>query len=459
MPRNLFLLLCSLLTSGLLAFAARADVPENIKDILKDPVDLESEAARAQQQHWELKLRNVYFYKNRKKTDASPAGIDQWGQAAELNYFNGDLSEHLDVEASLYGALKLRGDDDNRSSDIFEKKSDGSLASGYGKVGQLFARIKYDEHNFLRLGASQLNYLGLESSGSRATPSTFVNQAIHLGGTHWQAYYARTDRWSARHLSEYSGFRNNSGETIDQIQILGASFDNDTTYIQFETGESKDYLQRSRLSGGYRFPLGQGSKIDLNLAYLTAKDAGDLYDSTFGERRAGTGLDGKKYSISAEYQSEDVRFGVMLGRNGDDGYDHYWYQGDHGTMKHWHERQVSEFVAANAKIFHAQYTQINSQRLPGFEWSLSFTHGRDAKASLDFQADPNNPNLSGSEWEVDLAVKYDFSEQGLSGLSVQFITGYYRNTINEFDIWNNENLRSNANETDNRLYIDYAIAF
>ncbi|AFU97334.1 OprD family outer membrane porin [Simiduia agarivorans] len=459
MIRKTATLPCSLFAALTLSMASQADVPENFKDILDDSIDLESAQSATKPVHWELKLRNIYFNKDRDETGAGTTIIDQWGQAAELNYFNGSFSEHLDVGASIYGAIKLRGGDDNRSTDIFEKLPDGTMDTGYGKIGQLFARVKYNDANYLAAGASTLEYLTLESSGSRATPSSFLHQAIHFGQGHWQAYAMHTDRWSARHAGDYTRFTNNAGDQIDNLVLVGARYSNQQLYLNAETGESKDYLKRMHLSGGYRFAIDNGDHLELKVTYLTAVDAGHLYDSTFGERTAGTGLDGKKASISMEYQSDDIDFGVMLSRNGDDGFDHYWYSEDHGAMVHWNKRQISEFVAANEKVFHAQFNQKIIDSLPGLQWGLSFTHGSDARASQDFQSDPNNPNLEGTEWEVDLALRYDFSDAGMPGLNLTFISGYYRNNINEYDIWNNKNLRSNANATDHRVYLDYVLAF
>lgn len=459
MLRNSVTHFFALFTALAISMISRADVPENFKDILADDIDLTSPQPAEKPIHWELKFRNVYFNKDRNQTDTDATRIDQWGQAAELNYFNGDLSEHLDLAASVYGAIKLHGGDENFSSDIFEKLPDGSLDTGYRKIGQLFARVKYNDANYLSAGAATLEYLTLETSGSRATPSSFVHQAIHLGHGNWQAYWMHTDRWSARHVSEYTHYTNNAGERIDNLQLIGARYHNEKLYLNSEFGESKDYLRRMHLSAGYRFTIDNGDQLDFRLTYLTASDAGNLYDSTFGERTAGTGLDGKKASVSVEYLSDDIDFGVMLARNGDDGFDHYWYRDDHGAMVHWNERQISEFVAANEKIFHAQFNQKGIDTLPGFQWGLSFTHGSDARASQDFRANPNNPDIEGTEWEVDLALRYDFTEAAVPGLHLVVIAGYYRNSINEYDIWNNKNLRSNANATDYRLYLDYVKAF
>ena len=116
-------------------------------DVQKAIVNLDSDHGH----EFSAKFRNDYFNKTRDSSAADSTLIDQWGQAVEINYINNQFSRHLELGASAYAAVKLHGGDDNRGSDIFEKESDGSLSSGYAKLGQLYAHIKYEELNYLKL--------------------------------------------------------------------------------------------------------------------------------------------------------------------------------------------------------------------------------------------------------------------------------------------------------------------
>ncbi|MDN3639426.1 OprD family outer membrane porin [Simiduia curdlanivorans] len=442
--------LCLLCTAALSTLATLADDLQGVDALL--------EPGRAPHQ-LNLKLRNLYFNKRRDSSSKDSSLINQWGQAAEINYANKQLASFLEVGASAYAALKLYGPDDNRSSDIFEQQADGSLADGYAKIGQLYGKLKFNEHNYLSLGAQVLDYNLLESSASRATPSTFLHRAVHLGKGGWSGHYLYTDRWSPRYANNYEKFTNNAGDTISNIQIAGISYANDQLYFIGEVGRADAYLERQSINTGYRFKVNSKTKLNVNLRYHAAQDAGALYDSTFGGRRAGTGLDGRKVSLLAEYEGEKFHIGTMLARNGKDGFDGYWYSKDHGTLRDWSQRQVSEFVAADERIFHIQTRYDMNDTLPGFQWALTYTRGTGARASKDYESNPDNDAVEGSEWEVNLVLEYDFVHQGVKGLTFRYIGAYYQNTIDTVDIWNNSIARSNDDDSDNRFYLDYTIAF
>ena len=198
---------------------------------------------------------------------------------------------------------------------------DGDLHDSFGKIGQAFVKLKYQDKAQLKLGRQLYDSLLLISSTSRAVPNTYSGASGELTATpEFRIYGAMFDQWSRRAQSNFEEFATDrSGEgDIDYVSVVGASYAKGPYEFDLEHLVSKDYLRKLGLVGSYTFELAEKQKLKLTAGVHTSRDAGELFVTS---------------SESAELDDEDVpgaRSGVTRSDNDGRGYylDAEWTRGN-----------------------------------------------------------------------------------------------------------------------------------
>jgi hypothetical protein len=111
-----------------------------------------------------LNIRTYYF--NRDKYDDSNS--EAWALGGSLSYQSGWFLDHFGVGTVLYTSQKLYGPED-RDGTLLLKPGQ----HGYTVFGQLYARVKLIEDNFVNLYRYEYNTPYINKNDNRMTPNTF----------------------------------------------------------------------------------------------------------------------------------------------------------------------------------------------------------------------------------------------------------------------------------------------
>jgi hypothetical protein len=112
----------------------------------------------------DINLRTYYL--NRSKFDNS--NIEAWALGGSIAYRSGWLLNHFGIGATLYTSQPLYAPEDRDGTLLLKPGQEG-----YTVLGQLYARVKLIEDNFINIYQYEYNTPYLNKNDSRMTPNTF----------------------------------------------------------------------------------------------------------------------------------------------------------------------------------------------------------------------------------------------------------------------------------------------
>ena len=413
-------------------------------------------AAETEGHKLELKARGIYFDREF-ENDANDRS--QSGLGLQLNYESPYYKDIIGFGVSGYSVSKISASG-RETTDVLGTDRDNDIHDSFGKIGQAFVKLKYQDKVGAKIGRQLHKSMLLSSSGSRAIPNTFSGATAQLTpGEGLEFYGAMYNEWSPRasaHFEEFRTDRSAEGD-IDYIGILGVSYETGPFAIGFEYLNSQDYLAKTGLVASYKLELANKSKLKLTGGIHTASDDGDLFvtGSESGElddedvpgATVGTTdseNDGMGVYVQADWSMGNVSLGGALSK-----FDDPWiednFAGDHGTNVFPTGGVLADFSNRDELVWMIEAGYDWKDYVKGLKTTISYKKGTGAKNS-------HVTSLGeADESEFELDVRYKVA--AVKGLSVRYrYLDYNSDKTGRLDGVKDDN-------TDHRLYIDYTYSF
>ena len=237
----------------------------------------------------ELKSRLVQFNVDMNKA-SSTSDFRQTALGNQLEYKSPYFSDAIGVDASLFQVNKLGQSSVEKNEMLPNDTADSSkVVNSWSQMGQAYVKLKHNDVAEAKIGRQLHNSLLLKSTNSRAVPDTFSGYSFSLKPTsELKVYGAVYDSWLPRSGDKFQKFgtevtvdsSNNKGvtkNTIDAVTIYGTQYSHGPIQIDFESLNSKNYLQKYGLMGSYTFALANKDTLKLTAGLSTTTDDGSLF--------------------------------------------------------------------------------------------------------------------------------------------------------------------------------------
>lgn len=413
-------------------------------------------AAQTEGHKLELKVRGIYFDRDY-ENDANDRS--QSGLGLQLNYESPYYNDIIGVGVSGYSVTELSASG-RKTTDVLSVDDDGDVHDSFGKIGQAFVKLKYQDLLAAKLGRQVHKSMLLSSSGSRAIPNSFSGGTAQITPTKGLEFYgAMYNEWSPRasaHFDEFKTDRSAEGD-IDYIGILGVSYETGPFAIGFEYLNSQDYLAKTGLVASYKLELANKSKLKLTGGIHTSSDDGDLFvtgaesgeldDEDVAGSIVGTtdsDNDGLGVYVQADWSIGNIALGGALAK-----FDGPWlednFAGDHGTNVFPTGGTLADFSNRDELVWMLEAGYDWKDYVKGLKTTVSYKKGTGAKNS-------HVPSLGkADESEFELDVRYKVA--AVKGMSVRYrYLDYNSDKTGRLDGVKDD-------QTDHRLYIDYTYNF
>ena len=243
----------------------------------------------------DLNFRTYCFYRDNYDDSKNEA----WTLGGSLSYQSGWFLDHFSVGTVLYTSQPLYAPDD-RDGTLLLKPSQ----EGYTVFGQLYARVKLIEDNFVNLYRYEYNTPYINKNDSRMTPNTF--EGYMFNGAYGGKDGAPSFSYGGGYITKIK--ERNSDRFVWMSQDAGA----DVKRGVFLGGGSFS-------SGGFRIgAIDYYSDDIINIGYAEAsytlpvtKDLGLLFTAQFTDQRS-TGddlLTGSSFSTNQVGLKSDISYG------------------------------------------------------------------------------------------------------------------------------------------------------
>jgi hypothetical protein len=415
-----------------------------------------AQAADDNAQTLELKSRLIHFdreYEN-SANDRSQSAL-----GLQLNYESAYFGDVIGFGLSGYSVTKL-GASGRITSDILSVDKDGDAHDSFGKLGQAFIKLKYQDAVRATLGRQVHKSMLLSSSGSRAIPNSFSGGSVEVkpmkGLTFYGAIY---NEWSPRsdaHFYEFKTDRSAEGD-IKYIGIFGANYKDGPIAANFEYLNSKDFLAKFGLVGSYTFNLANKDKLTLTAGVHTSKDDGKLFvtgaesaeldDEDVPGAKLGTTPshnDSTAVYLEGEWVHGGLKLGAALAK-----FDGAWiednFAGDHGT---------NPFPTGGVLADMTNDGEFAWMLSAGYDWK-KILPGLTTTASIKRGSGAQNSHVAalGKADEQELALDVRYKIPAVKGLSFRYLyLDYNSDKTGRLD-------GVKEDETDHRIYLDYSYRF
>ena len=371
----------------------------------------------------------------------NPKTQESWAQGVILNLESGYFADVIGFDLSLYGALKLVGDENKFGTDALRNatprlKGDKFVAEqlSYSKFGQAYVKAKLGDKTLnsnLRGGAMMINTPLLNESTMRTTPTSHAGVYGDINFKEkCKLYGIYSTRVSPKTDNKYLRFSNSAGESWD-VGILGGSYTGDSGLsINLAAGKAPDFLTQYYANVSYTLPLKKNTNILLDGYYLQGHEDGSKFEQPGYKSKlwnAVAQLNIDNFSAAVSYQAVIGDFYVIA-----------WSDDDPTSFYTWNSVTHLDFNRQDEKSWQGRLDySFDSLGLPGLNATVLYVTG-------EFRDTGRNQR----EWERDVQVQYNFEKFGLKGLSVTWINVAAR-TARNITAGNGQSLN------ENRLIIDY----
>lgn len=342
-----------------------------------------------------INLRTLYFNRDIHGDENQVAAA----QAVRADYVSPYYNGVVGFDASIFGALKLDGRDNDAGSRVL--KADGGDTESYAKLGQAYLKLKLGENTELRAGRMVLATPLLQDDDARSTPSSTqaVKLDTQLGGANLYAIYS--DRAVDVNGTKFNKYKADNGEDYDLYLVGGAyTFANGLT-VQAAHGVADDYLRQTYLNASYPIKLSNGDSALIDAHYYDGSDDGELYGSDY---------DSSLFNLAGRYTTGDLTMTLSYQNiGGDDGYDYFWGGEDSNVLMVWNSVQYLDFNSADEQSLQVR-ADYNVAAVPGLSLMARHTEAWDIDAGIEDDLE---------ERETDLEAKYVFQGGTFEGLSLR----------------------------------------
>lgn len=378
-----------------------------------------------------LELRN--FYLNRDFRDGPGQNKrEEWAQGfildMESGYTPGTVGFGVDALAML--GLKLDSSPDRSGTDLLPRNGDRRAEDDYSKLG-LTAKVRFAD-SVLKAGTLLPKMPTLQFSNSRLLPQTFEGWQLQSKDIdRLTASFGEISRVVQRDVSGSSKLALNNkngrfGASPRSDHLRFASLDyalTPTTQVSYHQGELRDIYRQHFLGLQHTLALGPG-KLKSDLRYFN--------NSETGQARVGD-IDNQVFNAMFTYSLAGHALGVAYQRmHGDDGFAYV----DGATPYLTNFLQINDFAGPDERSWQVRYDyDFSKVGIPGLTFMTRYVRGN----GIDLANGD-----SGSEWERNTDLAYEFAEGPLKNLKVT---------------WRNAAYRANFTRgmDENRLILSYAL--
>jgi hypothetical protein len=383
-----------------------------------------------------LELRNFYFNRDYRQTNAPQSKQEEWAQGFLLRYESGFTEGMIGVGFDAIGlvGVKLDSSPDRAGSGLLKRHSDTSKGAQdeYGELG-LTAKLRASK-SVLKLGTLLPKLPTVLANDSRLLPQTFEGgqlTSLEVEGLSVDA--GRLKQVNQRDSSDYEdmGITRTGAKGITTRHLDSDSFD----------FASLNYKWTSNLSTGYSY-----GHLDnfynqhlVNLTYVLPVTTGQSLKSDLRFARStddgGSNVDNRALGAMFTYALGGHAFGLgYQAMSGDTGY--AYINGTDAFLVNF--VQIGDFASKDEKSWQARYDyNFAAIGIPGLTFMSRYINGSD----IDLGS--NRPE--GKEWERDTDIGYVFQSGPLKNLGVKWRNATVRST----------NFGSDLDE--NRLIVSYSL--
>jgi hypothetical protein len=238
-----------------------------------------------------LNIRTYYF--NRDKYDDSNS--EAWTLGGSVSYQSGWFLDHFGVGTVFYTSNRLYGPDD-RDGTLLLKPGQHS----YAVFGQLYARVKLIEDNFINLYRYEYNTPYINKNDNRMTPNTFEGYTFNgaYGGKDGAPGFkyggGYITKIKERNEDDFHWMSQDAGADVKRGVFLGGG---NVSYKGFSFGAidyySDDILNIFYTEGSYKIPVTDRLGLLFSAQFSNQSSTGDdlLTGSSFSTNQVGVKSD------------------------------------------------------------------------------------------------------------------------------------------------------------------------
>ena len=407
-----------LLTGGVISLSAPAAA-----DFIKD-----SKAS--------LELRNFYFNRDFRQTNAAQSKQEEWAQGFLLRYESGYTEGLIGVGFDALGleGVKLDSSPDRAGSGLLKRHSNPRNGSQdeYGELG-LTAKLRASK-SALKLGTLMPKLPTILANDSRLLPQTFEGgqlTSLEIEGLTVDA--GRLTQVNQRDSSNYEDLsitrtgakgittQNAASDTFDFASLNYKWTGNLATAYSY--GHLDNFYSQHLVNLTYMLPVTTGQSLKTDLRFARSTDDG------------GSNVDNNAFGAMLTYNVGGHAFGLgYQGMSGDTGY--AYVNGADAFLVNF--VQIGDFASKDEKSWQVRYDyNFAAIGVPGLTFMTRYINGDNI--------DLGNNRPEGKEWERDTDIGYVVQSGPLKNVGVK---------------WRNATVRSSNFGSDldeNRLIVSYTL--
>jgi hypothetical protein len=401
-----------------LAFKEKREIPRFfpwLKEQLKDT------PAFFRDTKLDLNIRTYYFYRDKYDDSKSEA----WTLGGALSYRSGWFLDHLGMGVVLYTSQPLYAPDDRDGTLLLKPGQEG-----YTVVGQLYARVKLIEDNFINLYRYEYNTPFINKNDNRMTPNTFEGYTFtgayggKDGAPGFNYGFGFIDRIKLRNADRFISMSQAAGADVNRGVVTGGGR---VSYKGFTFGAinyySSDIINIFYTEGSYKFSVLDRLGLLFSAQYADQRSVGEdlLKGYSFKTNQVGVKSD-------IGYRSGILTLGYTHTSRGAD------MQSPWGGYPGYTSVQVQDFNRAGENAFMAKlsydFTRLGLQGVTAY---ALFVHGWG-------RVDPTTKASVANENEFDADLQWRPQWKFLKGLwfRVRYANVHQyeapKNTINDFRV-------------------------
>ncbi|WP_223532106.1 MULTISPECIES: OprD family porin [unclassified Pseudomonas] len=407
-----------LLTGGVISLSAPAAA-----DFIKD-----SKAS--------LELRNFYFNRDFRQTNAAQSKQEEWAQGFLLRYESGYTEGLIGVGFDALGleGVKLDSSPDRAGSGLLKRHSNPRNGSQdeYGELG-LTAKLRASR-SALKLGTLMPKLPTILANDSRLLPQTFEGgqlTSLEIEGLTVDA--GRLTQVNQRDSSNYEDMsitrtgakgittQNAASDTFDFASLNYKWTSNLATAYSY--GHLDNFYSQHLVNLTYMLPVTTGQSLKTDLRFARSTDDG------------GSNVDNNAFGAMFTYNVGGHAFGLgYQGMSGDTGY--AYVNGADAFLVNF--VQIGDFASKDEKSWQVRYDyNFAAIGVPGLTFMTRYINGDNI--------DLGNNRPEGKEWERDTDIGYVVQSGPLKNVGVKWRNATVRST----------NFGSDLDE--NRLIVSYTL--
>jgi hypothetical protein len=223
-----------------------------------------------------LNFRTYYFYRDN-YPGSSPQINEAWALGGALSYRSGWFLDHFGMGVVLYTSQPLYAPDDRDGTLLLKPGQEG-----YTVVGQLYARVKLIEDNFINLYRYEYNTPFINKNDNRMTPNTFEGYTFtgayggKDGTPRFNYGFGFIDRIKLRNADRFISMSEAAGAEVNRGVVTGGGR---VSYKGLTFGAinyySSDIINIFYTEGSYKLPVTDRLGLLFSAQYADQRSVGE----------------------------------------------------------------------------------------------------------------------------------------------------------------------------------------